>query len=89
MSTHTAIYMRWHKVKRVNDDVMRHPTDEEAWKEFDQTFPEFAADPQNVGLGLAIGRFNPYGVLNQHHSMWPIFVFPYNLPHWKCMKKNT
>ncbi|CAL9006534.1 unnamed protein product, partial [Prunus brigantina] len=67
---------------------MRHPADGEAWKEFDRTFPDFAADPRNVRLGLATDGFNPYGVLNQHHSTWPIFVFPYNLPPWKCMKKE-
>ncbi|CAL9011100.1 unnamed protein product [Prunus brigantina] len=88
MSTHTATDMRWHKEKRVDDDVMRHPADGEAWKEFDRTFPEFAADSRNVRLGLATDGFNPYGVLNQHHSTWPIFVFPYNLPPWKCMKKE-
>ncbi|CAL2237470.1 unnamed protein product [Prunus armeniaca] len=88
MPTHTATDMRWHKEKQVDDDVMRHPADGEAWKEFDRTFPEFAADPRNVRLGLATDGFNPYGVLNQHHSTWPIFVFPYNLPPWKCMKKE-
>ncbi|CAL9021459.1 unnamed protein product, partial [Prunus brigantina] len=76
------------KEKRVDDDVMQHPADGEAWKEFNQKFPEFAADPRNVRLGLATDGFNPYGVLNQHHSTWPIFVFPYNLPPWKCMKKE-
>ncbi|KAI5338324.1 hypothetical protein L3X38_017595 [Prunus dulcis] len=44
--------------------------------------------PQNVRLGLATDGFNPYGVLNQQHSTWPIFVFPYNLQPWKCMKKE-
>ncbi|KAI5348332.1 hypothetical protein L3X38_001219 [Prunus dulcis] len=88
MSMHTATDMRWHKEKRVDDDVMRHPADGEAWKEFDRTFPEFAADPRNVRLGLATDGFNPYGVLKQHHSTWPIFPFPYNLPPWKCMKKE-
>ncbi|KAI5338864.1 hypothetical protein L3X38_018136 [Prunus dulcis] len=74
--------------KRVDDDVMQHPADGEAWKVFDRTFPEFAADPRNVRLELATDGFNPYGVLNQHHSTWSIFVFPYNLPPWKCMKKE-
>ncbi|CAL8118864.1 unnamed protein product [Prunus armeniaca] len=78
MSTHTATYMRWHKEKQVDDDVMRHPADGEAWKEFDR----------NVRLGLATDGFNLYGVLNQHHNTWLIFVFPYNLPPWKCMKKE-
>ncbi|KAI5312198.1 hypothetical protein L3X38_041371 [Prunus dulcis] len=45
MSTHTATDMRWRKEKRVDDDVMRHPVDGEAWKEFDLTFSEFAVDP--------------------------------------------
>ncbi|CAL2257444.1 unnamed protein product [Prunus armeniaca] len=71
--------MRWHKKKRVDDDVVWHPADGEAWKEFDRTFPKFAVDSRNVRLGLATDGFNPYRVLNQHHSTWPIFVFPYNL----------
>ncbi|KAM1642315.1 hypothetical protein ACFX2K_012259 [Malus domestica] len=80
--------MKWYKEKRVGNDVMRHSTNGEAWKESDRTFPEFPADPWNVRLGLATNRFNPFGVLNQHHNTWPIFLFPYNLPPWKCMKKE-
>ncbi|CAL8105218.1 unnamed protein product [Prunus armeniaca] len=77
MSMHTATNMRWHKEKWVDDDVMRHPADGEAWKEFDRKFPEFVADSRNVRLRLATDEFNPYGVLNQHYITWPIFVFPY------------
>ncbi|CAN6586393.1 unnamed protein product [Malus baccata var. baccata] len=47
MSMHTATDMRWHKERRVNDNVMRHPADGEAWKEFDRMYPDFAADPRN------------------------------------------
>ena len=46
--------MRWHKEKRVDDNVIRHPADREAWKKFDQTFLEFTANPQNVRLRLAL-----------------------------------
>ncbi|CAN6678591.1 unnamed protein product [Malus baccata var. baccata] len=88
MSMHTTTDMRWHKERRVNDDVMRHHADGEAWKEFDRMYPDFAADPRNIRLGLATDGFNPFGVLNQTHSIWPIVVFPYNLPPWKCMKKE-
>ncbi|CAN6578520.1 unnamed protein product [Malus baccata var. baccata] len=88
MSMHTATDMRWHKERRENDDVMRHPADGEAWKEFDRMYPDFATDPRNIRLGLATDGFNPFGVLNQTHSIWPIVVFPYNLPPWKCMKKE-
>ncbi|CAN6546998.1 unnamed protein product [Malus baccata var. baccata] len=88
MSTHTAIDMRWHEEKRVDDDVMWHPADGKAWKKFDPKFLKFAADSRNVRLGLSTDRFNMFGVLNQHHSTWPIFLFPYNLPPWKCMNKE-
>ncbi|CAN6704834.1 unnamed protein product [Malus baccata var. baccata] len=88
MLMHTATDMRWHKEGRVNDDVMRHPADGEAWKEFDRMYPDFATDPRNVRLGLATDGFNQFGVLNQNHSTWPVVLFPYNLPHWKCMKKE-
>ncbi|KAM2904212.1 hypothetical protein COP2_003958 [Malus domestica] len=88
MLTHTATDMRSHKEKRVDEDVLRHHADGEAWKEFDRTFPDFAADFRNVKLGLAINGFNPFGILNQRHSTWPIFVFSYNLLPWKCMKKE-
>ena len=88
MSMHTATDMRWHKEGRVNDDVMRHPTVGKAWKEFDRMHPDFAADPRNVRLGLAINRFNLFGVLNQIHRTWPVVMFPYNMPPWKCMKKR-
>ena len=50
MSTHTATDMKWHKEKRVEDNVMRHPADGEAWKEFDRTFLDFAANSRNVRL---------------------------------------
>ncbi|XP_028965019.1 uncharacterized protein [Malus domestica] len=88
MSMHTATDMRWHKEGWVNDDIMRHPADGEACKEFDRMYPDFAADLRNVRLGLATDGFNPFGVLNQNHSTWPVVLFPYNLPPWKYMKKE-
>ncbi|GKA73952.1 transposon protein, CACTA, En/Spm sub-class [Tanacetum coccineum] len=79
--------MRWHKDVRVNDDnVATHPADSEAWKHFDREFPLFANDPRNVRLGLATDGFNPFGNLSSSYSIWPVFVVPYNLPPWKCMK---
>ena len=88
MSTHTASDMRWHKDRRVDDDVMRHPVDGDGRKEFDRLYLNFAREPRNVRLGLATDGFNPFGVLNQNHSTWPIFAISYNLPPWKCMKKE-
>ncbi|XP_057986632.1 uncharacterized protein LOC131171176 [Hevea brasiliensis] len=87
MSKEIAKDMRWHKEKRVNDDVIRHPADAEAWKEFDKENDWFARDPRNVRLGLASDGFNPFGNMSTSYSMWPVILLPYNLPPWKCMKE--
>lgn len=36
MSSKTAFNMRWHKEKRVDDEVMRHLIDTIIWKSFDE-----------------------------------------------------
>ncbi|KAH7846709.1 hypothetical protein Vadar_017271 [Vaccinium darrowii] len=83
----TAPDMTWHKDKRVDDDELRHPADGQEWKDFDERFPDFAADPRNVRLGMATDGFNPFGNMSTSYSMWPVFMVPYNLPPWKCMKE--
>ncbi|XP_050387393.1 uncharacterized protein LOC126803675 [Argentina anserina] len=88
MSSHTSKKMRWHGVKRTNDDILRHPADGEAWKSFDRCFPDFAADIRNVRLGLATDGFNPSGNMNLSYSIWPVIVVVYNLPPYMCMKKE-
>nr|GFA06229.1 hypothetical protein [Tanacetum cinerariifolium] len=79
--------MRWHKEKRVHDDnIARHPADTEAWKHLNKIDPPFARDPRNIRLGLAIDGFKPFGNLSSSYSICPVFIVPYNLPPWKCMK---
>ncbi|KAF7126552.1 hypothetical protein RHSIM_Rhsim11G0027900 [Rhododendron simsii] len=39
--------LRWHKDKRVDDDELRHPADAQEWKNFDEQFPDFAAELRN------------------------------------------
>ncbi|XP_028117214.1 uncharacterized protein LOC114314886 [Camellia sinensis] len=87
MSKKTATDMRWHNEKRVDDDILRHPVDGEAWKDFDKQHSTFSDDSRNVRLGLAIDSFNPFGNMSTSYSMWPVILMPYNLPSWKCMKK--
>ncbi|BBH04741.1 Ankyrin repeat family protein, partial [Prunus dulcis] len=62
MSTHTATDMRWHKEKRVDDDVMRHPADGEAWKEFDRTFPSLLLIPEIICNGFWVEHKGLYGM---------------------------
>ena len=37
-------------------------------------------------LGASIDGMNPFGNHNTNHRTWPVFVWKYNLPPWKCMK---
>ncbi|GJY09752.1 transposon protein, CACTA, En/Spm sub-class [Tanacetum coccineum] len=79
--------MRWHKEKQVHDDnIARHPANTEAWKHLDKIDPPFARDLRNIRLGLATDGFNPFGNLSSSYIIWPVFIVPYNLPPWKCMK---
>ena len=70
------------------DGLLRHPTDSEAWKSFDSKYIEFLSEPRNLRLGLAADGFNLYGNMSNTHSKWAIFLIPYNLPPWMCMKKS-
>ncbi|XP_042942614.1 uncharacterized protein LOC122276775 [Carya illinoinensis] len=72
MSAKIAGDMRWHKEQRaIEDTSMRHPTDSECWKRFDEHHSWFAADPRNVRLGLACDGFTPFNNLAKPHSIWP------------------
>ncbi|WVY97734.1 hypothetical protein V8G54_029885 [Vigna mungo] len=86
---------RWNPKKKKKqpaknkDGVIRHPRDGEAWKTFSVMHHEFALDPRNVRLGLASDGFNPFGTTRSTYSIWPMFLIPYNLPPWLCMKHTS
>ncbi|KAJ9567557.1 hypothetical protein OSB04_003523 [Centaurea solstitialis] len=90
MSKYTADHMRWHGQRETSahDDVLRHPADGEAWKDFDRSYPQFASDIRNVRIGLSTDGFIPFGDSATPYSLWPIVVIPYNLPPSMCMQKE-
>jgi hypothetical protein len=87
MSSKTSDLMKWHHTERVKDGKLRHPADALVWKDFDEKFPDFASDPRNVRLALSSDGFNPFRTMNVAHSIWPVFLIPYNLPPWLVMKQ--
>jgi hypothetical protein len=90
MSKQRAEYARWHKEKRVLvKNEMRHPADGEAWKDFDENFKSFAANPRNLRLAIATDGFNPFGQMSNSYSIWPVIVVPYNFPPWMCMDQSN
>ena len=80
--------MRWHRDKRVDNRISRHPTDSEEWKEFDLQHLEFALEPHNVRLGLAMDGFNTFGNMNNSYNMWHVILIPYNLLPWSVINEQ-
>ena len=81
--------MKWHAEGRVNDGLLRHPADSEAWKSFDSKYIKFSSKPRNVRLGLAADGFNPCENMSSTHSTWPVILISHNLPPWMCMKRSS
>ena len=89
MNPKIAQKMHWHKEEhKTQENIMGHPSDGLSWINFDIEFPDFAKDSRNMRLGLASDGFNPFGAMSQSYSMWPVVLLTYNLPPWKCMKKE-
>jgi len=84
----TAKWMTWHKEGKSDDGYLRHPTDSAEWKNFDERYSEFAAEPRNVRLGIASDGFNPFKRMSQSYSIWPVITVTYNLPPWMCMQSS-
>ncbi|KAM3269420.1 hypothetical protein P3S67_030302 [Capsicum chacoense] len=83
----TAADMTWHHEHIKEDGVMRHPSDSEAWKNFNESHSFFADEPRNVRLGLCTDGFQPFIQSGRKYSSWPVIVTPYNLPSGMCMKE--
>ncbi|XP_048613195.1 uncharacterized protein LOC125587093 [Brassica napus] len=84
----TASQIRWHAEHDSPEGEMHHPSDAAAWKHFNKVYPDFTAESRNVYLGLETNGFNPVGMSGESHSVWPVIVTPYNLPHGMCMKRE-
>ncbi|XP_027187217.1 uncharacterized protein [Cicer arietinum] len=87
-SMQTASQMRWHRENIRDPGYLSHPSDGEAWKHFDERYPEFSMDPRNVRLGLCADGFAPFDQTGRTYSCWPIILTPYNLPPWMCMRRE-
>ncbi|KAM3343683.1 hypothetical protein P3S68_025773 [Capsicum galapagoense] len=81
-----AADMRWNHEHKKENGVMRHPSDSEAWKHFNESHSFFAAEPRNVRLELCTDGFQPFSQSGRKYSSWPVIVTSYNLPPGMCMK---
>jgi hypothetical protein len=63
MIEETAKQMTWHKNgKWYNPNKMIHPSDGEAWTNFNDKHREKSDEARNVRAALATDGFNPYGM---------------------------
>ncbi len=67
--------------------MVRLVCDSKAWQHIDNTWPNFAIDPHNIILGLALDGMNPYVDSSTNHSTWPILPLNYKLPPWLSIKR--
>jgi hypothetical protein len=89
-SKRTSEQTQWHKkVRKEVDNVMSHPADGEAWKDFDDKFRDFAADPRNLRFSLATDGFNPFGNMSTQYSMWLVLLTPLNLAPWESVNPSN
>ncbi|KAK4391441.1 hypothetical protein Sango_1921900 [Sesamum angolense] len=56
-----AEHMTWHACHQIEKGSICHPSDAEAWRHFDQSYPDFAVEPRNVILDLCTNGFAPHG----------------------------
>ncbi|XP_058784647.1 uncharacterized protein LOC131659476 [Vicia villosa] len=87
-SMQTASQMRWHHENVREPGYLSHSSDGEAWKHFDESYPELTMDPRNVKIGLCADGFAPFDKTGKNYSCWPVIVTPYNLPPWMCMRRE-
>jgi hypothetical protein len=52
--------MKWHHENRNQNGLIQHVANSEAWAHIDSTWSDFAIDPRNLKLGLALDGVNPY-----------------------------
>ncbi|GFY90896.1 ribosomal RNA processing Brix domain protein [Actinidia rufa] len=67
MSRMISKAMRWHVENPSDGEESRHPTHSDEWKDFDVKHPEFALEPRNVRLRLAVDGFNPFGNMSNSY----------------------
>ena len=90
MTEETAKQMTWHKNgKRYHPDKMVHPSDGEAWTNFNDKHRLKSDEARNVRVALATDGFNPYGMMSAPYTCWPVFVIPLNLPPGVAFQRHN
>ncbi|KAK4389814.1 hypothetical protein Sango_2318400 [Sesamum angolense] len=79
--------MTWHANHQTEEGSMCHPFDVEAWRYFDGTHLNFAAEPCNVRLGLCTDGFAPRGSTVPCILVGPLYLH-HTISHRMCMSSQ-
>lgn len=60
--------LRWHYTNATEDGTMRHPVDSISWAQVNAKWPDFAADPRNLRLGISTDGMNPFSMQSTNHA---------------------
>ncbi|XP_024004033.1 uncharacterized protein LOC112081506 [Eutrema salsugineum] len=88
-STRMAESLQWHFNIASEDGTMQHPVDSITWALVNSKWPQFAAEPRNLRLGLSTDGMNPFSIQNTKYSTWPVLLVNYNMPPTMCMKAEN
>ncbi|XP_024004018.1 uncharacterized protein LOC112081492 [Eutrema salsugineum] len=88
-SKRMAEHLCWHSTNATEDGTMRHPVDSISWAQVNDRWPDFAAEPRNLRLGLCTDGMNPFSMQNTNHSTWPVLLVNYNTPPTMCMQAEN
>jgi hypothetical protein len=80
--------MDFHAKNKIQDDVLRMPTDGSVLNYIEEKCPIFKEEPHNFRFSLAADGVNPFGELCSTYSVWPVFVINNNLPPWMSIKRE-
>jgi phage FluMu protein Com len=78
----------WDDERKVDDDVIAHPTNGSKWKDFDENNKLFSSDPRSVRFALSTDGMNPFNERMTDHNTWPVILTMYNIPMWLCQKRK-
>ncbi|XP_013688786.1 uncharacterized protein LOC106392524 [Brassica napus] len=81
--------LRRHYTNAAEDGTMRHPVDSISWAQVNDKWPDFAADPRNLRLGISTDGMNPFSMQNTNHSTCPVLLVNYNTPPTMCIKAEN
>ena len=77
--------MTWHANNLTKEGSVFNPSDADAWRHFDRTYPHFVVEPRNVRLSLWTDWRAPHGQYGGTYLCWPVILIPYSLPLGMCM----